>query len=226
MAKEAKALQKFKEKEARALEKIKEKDEKKRKKLEIQAANGKFYDEEIVCIMDQDLALRCPSLLEGAASQDGCTEKFEVRPSKEEEEMVVPYSGTMRCFVLICDRSKYFEAMANHRNNLFVLTHRGCCSHHISSLLALFPFPGAVWWVRRPITNQCNETEIKKAVAVVIDDATMFLDSIKDRSSPPNDYPGLEKAVNRLLACVKGRFDRVMLFLQGDKPFFVACPAI
>ncbi len=75
--------------------KIKEQDEKKRKKLEIQAANGKFYDEEIVCIMDRDLALRCPSLLEGTASQDGCTEEFEVRPSKEEEEMVVPHSGTM-----------------------------------------------------------------------------------------------------------------------------------
>ncbi len=94
MAKEAKVLKRLKEKELKALEKQKEKDENKRKKLEIQAANGKFYDEEIVCIMDKDLALRCPSLLQGSASQDGCTEKFEVRPSKEEEDMV-PYSGIM-----------------------------------------------------------------------------------------------------------------------------------
>ncbi len=85
-----------------------------------------------------------------------------------------------------------------------------------------------MWWARRSITNQCNETEIAKVVVVVIDDATMFLDSMKDRSSPPNDYPVLEHSVNKILASVNDRFDRVMLFLQGDEssPFFVACHAI
>ncbi len=52
-------------------------------------------------------------------------------------------------------------------------------------------------------------------MAVVIDDAVMFLDSLKDRPSPPNDYPGVEKIVDRILGCAKGRFDRVMLYLQG-----------
>ncbi len=96
MVKEAKALQKLREKEAKALKKMQENDEKKRKKLEVQAASGKFYQEEIVCIMDKDLILRYPSLLGGTASQDGCTEKFKVRPSKEEEETVV--SGIIHCF--------------------------------------------------------------------------------------------------------------------------------
>ncbi len=53
-------------------------------------------------------------------------------------------------------------------------------------------------------------------MAVVIDDSVMFLDSLKDRSSPPNNYPGVEKIVDRILGCAKGRFDRVMLYLQGD----------
>ncbi len=51
---------------------------------------------------------------------------------------------------------------------------------------------------------------------MVIDDSIMFLGSLMDCSSSPNDYPGLEKIVDRILGSTKGRFDRVMFCLQGD----------